>query len=255
MNDHRLQAAAQGTPPPGRRAGVVESVLQKLFMRQSRVDSIEDFNAKFRLVTLSGDALKNVAWTPGDKMQIQLGGWVQRTYTPLAWDPEKGQTRILVYLHAQGPGTAWARSLCVGDVCHFFSPRRSIDLTQLRRPAVFCGDETTFGLARALQATAGGAQGVEFLFEVSTPSESLKALEHLGLAKAHHCACGEGDAHLPELERKMLEMLDSHHPEQFVLAGRSTAIQRLRQALKQRGWRGSQFHTRAYWTPGKKGLD
>lgn len=255
MNDSRLPEATESTPPVVKRPGVVESVLQKLFTRQSRVDSIEELNPKFRLITLSGDALKNVTWTPGDKVQVQLGGWVQRTYTPLDWVPEEGRTRILVYLHADGPGTRWARSLRVGDVCTLFGPRRSIKLTQLRRPAVFFGDETTFGLARALRSTTREAEGVEFLFEVSTPSESLQALEHLGLAKAHHCVRADGESHLPELETRMLGLLDSHHPAQFVLAGRSTAIQRLRQVLRNRGCYASQFHTRAYWAPGKKGLD
>lgn len=255
MNDSRLPAATESTLHPGNRPGLVESVLQKLFTRQSRVDAIEELNSKFRLITLSGDALKNVTWTPGDKVQVQLGGWVQRTYTPLDWVPEEGRTRILAYLHADGPGTRWARSLRVGDPCTLFGPRRSLDLTQLRRPAVFFGDETTFGLARAFQSTARAAEGVEFLFEVSTPSEFLQALEHLGLVKVHHCVRGAGETHLPELESRMLELLNSHHPEQFVLAGRSTAIQRLRQALRQRGCYTSQFHTRADWAPGKKGLD
>jgi NADPH-dependent ferric siderophore reductase len=230
-------------------------MLQKLFTRQSRVDSIEGLNPKFRIITLRGDALKNVTWTPGDKVQIQLGGWEQRTYTPLDWVPEEGLTRILVYFQADGPGTCWARSLHVGDACMLFGPRKSLDLTQLRRPAVFFGDETAIGLARALLSTAKEAVGVEFLFELSTPSESLRVLEHLGLANAHHCVRRDGDLHFPELERRLLALRNSHHPAQFVLAGRSIAIQRLSQVLKQQGCQASQFHTRAYWAPGKKGLD
>lgn len=253
MNDEHMSATPESTQPPVKRPGVVESVLQKLFTRRSRVDSVEELNPKFRLITLVGEALKNVAWVPGDMVQIQLGGWVQRVYTPLDWAPEEGRTRILAYLHADGPGTRWARSLRVGDACTLFGPRRSIDLTKLHRPAVFFGDETTFGLARALQSTTKRADGVEFLFEVSTPSESLRVLEHLGLADAHHCVRGDGDAHLPELETRMLALLNSHRPAQFVLTGRSTGIQRLRQVLRQRGCHASQFHTRAYWAPGKRG--
>ncbi len=255
MNDSRPPLATESAPSAGKRPGMIESVVQKLFTRQSRVDSIEELNPKFRLITLSGDALKNVAWTPGEKVQIQLSGWVQRTYTPLDWASEEGRTRLLVYLHADGPGTHWARSLRVGDTCTLFGPRRSIDLTQLRRPAIFFGDETTFGLAAALQSTTKGAESIAFLFEVSAASESLQALEHLGLANAHHCVRTDDEAHIPELEARMAELLESHHPAQFVLAGRSIAIQRLRKALKQRGYSASQFHTRAYWAPGRKGLD
>ncbi len=255
MNDRRLPVATESTSPVGKRPGVVESTLQKLFTRPSHVDSMEELNPKFRLITLNGDALKKATWTPGDKVQIQLGGWVQRTYTPLEWISEEGHARILVYLHADGPGTRWARSLRIGDACTLFGPRRSIDLTQLRRPAVFFGDETTFGLARALRSTTKQTDGIEFLFEVSTPRESLQALEYLGLANAHHCVRTDDEAHLPQLETRMLALLNSHRPAQFVLAGRSTAIQRLRQVLRQQGCYASQFHTRAYWAPGKNGLD
>jgi len=255
MNDTRSPRADEAIPPAGKRPGIVESMVQKLFTRQSRVDSIEEVNPRFRLITLSGDALKKAEWTPGDKVQIQLSGWVQRTYTPMEWNPEEGRTRILVYLHADGPGTQWARSVRVGDPCTIFGPRKSIDLTQLRRPAIFFGDETTFGLAAALRSTTKKSEEMEFLFEVSTPSESLQALEGLGLTNTHHCVRADGEGHFPELERRTLERLDAHHPAQFVLAGRSIAIQKLRQVLKQRGWSSSQFHTRAYWAPGMKGLD
>jgi NADPH-dependent ferric siderophore reductase len=255
MKDPHSPVAIETTPPPGKRPGGVESMLQKLFTRQARVDSVEELNPKFRLITLSGDALKNVTWTPGDKVQVQLGGWVQRTYTPMDWVQEEGRTRILVYLHADSPGTRWARYLRVGDACTLVGPRKSLVLPQVHRPAVFFGDETTFGLARALRSTTRKAEDVEFLFEVSTPCESLEALEHLGIANAHHCVRGDDEGHLPELETRMLELLNSHHPAQFVLAGRSIAIRRLSQALKQHGCYASQFHTRAYWAPGKKGLD
>ncbi len=255
MNDSLLPVATEHASPTEKRPGVLKAVLQKFFRRQSRVDSIEELNAKFRLITLSGDALKNVTWTPGDKVQIQLGGWVQRTYTPIDWVSEEGRIRILVYLHADGPGALWARSLRVGDGCSLLGPRGSIDLTQLSRPAVFFGDETTFGLARALRSTAREAEGVEFLFELSTPVESLQVLKHLGLAKAQHCIRADGEAHLPELKTRMLGVLNSRHPAQFVLTGRSIAIQRLRQVLNQQGYDASQFLIRAYWAPGKKGLD
>jgi ferric-chelate reductase (NADPH) len=96
---------------------VVESVLQKLSTRQLHVDSIEELNPKLRLITLSGDALENVIWTLGDKMRIQLGGSLQRTYTPLDWVSEEGSFRFLVYLHADRPGTRWARSLRVDHTC------------------------------------------------------------------------------------------------------------------------------------------
>src|SRR5258708_2149027 len=82
---------------------------------QTRVKAVEDLNPKFRMITVHGRALQNVAWTPGDKIEIQLGSWAQRTYTPLAWDAAEGSTQIVVYQHSDGPGTDWARALRAGD--------------------------------------------------------------------------------------------------------------------------------------------
>lgn len=253
MNDSCLPVATESAPPAGKRPGVVESVLQKLFTRQSRVDSIEELNPKFRLITLSGDALKKVTWVPGDKVQVQLGGWVQRTYTPLDWVSEEGRARILVYLHTDGPGTRWARSLRVGDACTIFGPRKSIDLTQLRRPAIFFGDETSFGLAWALKGAKEHVEGIEFLFELSTPSESLAAIRYLGLSNTHHRFRGDSETYLSELEAQMRALLAAHRPVQVVLTGRSVSVQRLHRLLRLEGFSSWKIHARAYWIPGKTG--
>jgi ferric-chelate reductase (NADPH) len=89
------------------RAGRIELALQKIFTRSAQVLEVEDVGGSFRLVTLGGDALRDAAWTPGDKIQVMLGGWVQRTYTPIDWDGELGRMRLLVYLHGDAPGTQW----------------------------------------------------------------------------------------------------------------------------------------------------
>jgi NADPH-dependent ferric siderophore reductase len=114
-----------------RRTRLLESAMVKLFMRNATVLDIEDIGNNFRLITLGSDTLKNAQWTPGDKLQIQLGGWVQRTYTPMDWDAESGRTRIRTYLHSDGPGTQRARTLRPGDECILFGPRDSIDLSSL----------------------------------------------------------------------------------------------------------------------------
>ena len=41
----------------------------------------------------------------------------------------------------------------------------------------------------------------------------------------------------------------------FVLTGRAQSIQQARQALKARGVPGSRIVSKAYWAPGKAGMD
>jgi ferric-chelate reductase (NADPH) len=254
MNEQSLPPRSESIPAGIRRTGLIESMLNKLLTRQARVAGTEWLNSKFRLITLQSESLKNLSWTPGDKIQVMLGGWVKRAYTPADYDPALGSFKILVHLHAGGPGTQWARTVKVGDNCAVFGPHGSIDLSRIQRPAVFFGDETTFGLAKALQATAAKVEGIKFLFELSFAAESLDVLELLGMPNASHCIRHEDEDYFSILERQMSELLDIH-PKQFVLSGRSTAIQRLRSMLRRRGYGSSQFMTRPYWAPGKNGLD
>lgn len=89
--------------PPGRIAGA----LTRTFMRSATIRESHVLDERFRLVTLSGDSLRGVRWTPGQKVQVSLGGWVYRTYTPLRWDAVHGSTQLLLFLHGEAPGAVW----------------------------------------------------------------------------------------------------------------------------------------------------
>jgi ferric-chelate reductase (NADPH) len=237
-----------GIPAPVKRAGRFEATLQKLFTRRAHVVDIVDIGSAFRIVTLGGDALRHVAWTPGDKIQVQLGGWVQRTYTPIDWDPVAGRTRILVYLHADGPGTQWARMLNKGDDCILFGPRKSVG----RPPssAIVFGDETSLGLAAALSGP-----GMHLMVEVSAPDQVMPVLGYLGLNKAHLCARRDDDAHLTALEGQLSTWLMTDPAAEIVLTGRAAAIGHLTRFLRQTEVSTGRRQSKAYWAPGKKGLD
>ena len=234
-----------------RRAGLLEATIQKLFTRSVTVIDIVDLGSAFRLITLGGDALVNVAWTPGDKIQIQLGGWVQRTYTPIDWDATAGRTRILACLHADGPGTHWARSLQAGDACVLFGPRKSIALARARAPVIVFGDDTSLGLAAAL--ARHGAASV--LLEVASVADTLPVLDHLQLAGAHLSPRAADGAHLGGMESHLSTLLMQDASADIVLTGQASSIQRMARFLRETGTGAGQRHSKAYWASGKKGLD
>ena len=180
---------------------------------------------------------------------------MQRTYTPISWDAHSGSTQLLAYLHGDSPGANWARSVELGDSCTLFGPRDSLNLNALERPALLFGDETSFGLAHALRFTPGKARGVELVLEVASQDAARTVLERVGVANAHLVTRTAGDAHLQEVEEKVAAILGKEPLEQCVLSGKSTSIQRLNRTLRQRGLSSRQIKTRAYWAPGKKGLD
>jgi NADPH-dependent ferric siderophore reductase len=209
----------------------------------------------FRLVTLGGEALKGVRWSPGQKLQVALGGWAFRTYTPLSWDEVEGSTQLLLFLHGESPGSDWGRSLQVGEACTLFGPRGSLDLESLERPALLFGDETSFALAHTLRFTARGAAGVRLVLEVNQRQAAEDILEHLGIADAELIERKPGDAHAAEVERIAVEQLQARSLQSCALSGKASSIQRLSKRLRSLGLARSAIQTKAYWAPGKVGLD
>jgi NADPH-dependent ferric siderophore reductase len=197
--------------------------------------------------------LRNVAWTAGQKVQVSMGsGLMARTYTPMSWDADSGKTSMLIFAHGDGPGSRWTIGLREGDICHFLGPRRSLDLSGLESPMVLFGDETSFGLAAAMRDRPQG-NGAIYLFEVSDAAESRGVLESIDLGQAMLFERVGDDAHLVAAEAKMLRLAASGV--HFVLTGKASSIQRVSRALKAAGVVSSRMKTKAYWAPGKTGLD
>jgi ferric-chelate reductase (NADPH) len=246
---HRPQNSAPPLAPPGR----VTRTLLRWLMRSARVAAVETLSPQFRLVDLEGEALRNVVWTVGQKVQISMGsGLTARTYTPMSWDADRGRTRMLTFAHGDGPGSQWASGLREGCTCHFFGPRRSLDLSGVESQVVLFGDETSFGLAAALRDSPRGA-GAIHVFEASDVAESRPVLEAIGLGQATLIERVADDAHLAAAEAEMLRLAASGA--HFVLTGKASSIQRVSRALKTVGVVSSRVKTKAYWAQGKVGLD
>lgn len=246
--DDRQNSAPQPAPP-----GRVTRTLLRWLMRPARVAAVETLSPHFRLVDLEGEALRNVAWTAGQKVQVSMGsGLTTRTYTPMSWDADSGRIRMLTFAHGDSPGNRWARSLREGDTCQFFGPRRSLDLSGLESPVVLFGDETSFGLAAALRDSPR-ADGAIHVFEASDVAESRLVLEAIGLGQATLIERIAADAHLAAAEAEVLRPAASGA--HFVLTGKASSIQRVSRALKAVGVVSSRVKTKAYWAQGKIGLD
>jgi ferric-chelate reductase (NADPH) len=235
--------------------GPVEGALTRFFMKSSTVRELSVLDERFRLVTLSGASLRGVRWTPGQKVQVALGGWAYRTFTPLSWDAVNGSTQLLLYLHGEAPGSIWGRALQVGDSCTLFGPRDSLDLNALDRPALVFGDETSFALAHALRFTSRGAADVRVVLEVSSKAVAEGILGQLEIANAELIERTPDDSHLSQVEQIAVGHLQARAIKSCALSGKASSIQRLNKRLRSLGLSSSQLRTRAYWAPGKVGLD
>jgi ferric-chelate reductase (NADPH) len=234
--------------PPGR----IRKVFLKLFMREARVGEHRRLSEHFHSLQLEGPALREVAWTAGEKIQISLGGtFATRTYTPTEWDATKGQTHILAYAHGEGPGSDWVRSARVGDRFHLFGPRPSVDVEQMPGGTVLFGDETSLGLALALSAQHRD-NPPRLVFEVNSASETARVLDEIGLPNAQVI---ERDAEDGHFERVVQALEGASARGTIVLTGKAQSIQHVRKRLKLGESVKRPIVARAYWAPGKRGLD
>lgn len=242
-------AGPTATPP-----GILGRAFTRLFMRHATVAAVETIADRFRLITLEGPALAGIAWTPGQKIQIAMGSaFVARTYTPIEWDPVAGRTRVLGYAHGDGPGSAWVHDVRPGDECDLFGPRRSVDVSVAAGPLALFGDETSIGLGAALSSPVRAGAAVSCRFEVNDVAASHRVMAHFGLKDAALFGREADGAHIAAIEAA-LPALDAVGVT-FVLTGKAPTIQRLRQALKRQAVPAKRIIAKAYWAPGKTGLD
>lgn len=239
---------------PLKEPGRISRTLIRLMMKHARVAASEPIGEGYRLITLEGPELRGVDWLPGQKIQIAMGSaFVTRTYTPIDWDADAGSTRILGYVHGTGPGSAWVAGVRPGDECDIFGPRSSLDLRRIDGPVALYGDETAIGLAHAA-IHADASRPVACHFEVGDILGSGMAAARLGMAAATTFQQRQADdAHLAALEESLAPQAAAGA--RFVLTGKAGTIQRLRQSLKQLGVGSGRIATKAYWAPGKVGLD
>jgi len=242
-------------PKPAQSLRGLEGVLVKMFTRTASVSAIEQLSDNFRLITLSGPKLCGVRWVPGMKVQMALGGFTARTYTPIEWDGTNGVTRLVAFAHGDAPGARWIRGLEVGASAPVFGPSSSLDLTALSRPALLFGDETSIGLAHALRSTEQGSQGVSIVLEVNSKAESGAVLARLQIEGVTSIERKPDDAHHVELEALVEAELKARAIVSAALSGKAPSIQRVNKKLRALGLGNRQLRTKAYWAPGKAGLD
>jgi len=233
--------------------GWLSKTLSQLFMKRAVITQCEPLGARFRLITLESPQFREFAWQAGQKVQIAMGGaFATRTYTPIEWDANAGRTRILAYAHDTGPGSAWVRSVQTGDECEVFGPRASLDTARALGEIAVFGDETSIGLIHALVRQRPHSMIRGFL-EVTSRTEARRVLTRLQLDDAECFEKAADGAHLAEIERRLTAGVGADAS--FILTGQSLSIQRLHWALKRAGLPAARLSTKAYWAPGKTGLD
>jgi ferric-chelate reductase (NADPH) len=234
---------------------IVSNTVERLLFRPVTITSVEGVGERFRMLSMKGEGFKGVKWVPGQAIQIFLGNLTKRAYTPMDLDAVAGSACFLIYLHGNGPGSEWAECVKAGDMCQVMRPKDSINFQSITEPALFFGDETSLAAAQALHCCEGQLARSQFVLEVNSPAEVGVVLDKLGIINRSLIQKGEDGGHLARVVSKLAEQAGVMHSPQWVFTGQARSIQTIRKGLNQAGIALSKSKVRAYWSPGKTGMD
>ncbi len=232
--------------------GAFSRAVARMIAKCATVVASEKITDDLVVLTLEAPNFRGVAWTPGTKIQVAMGSvFDTRTYTPMAWDADRGRIRILGFMPGSGPGSSWLRDAKPGDTCDVLGPRHSLNLHKPEGPIAFFGDETALGLAYALSKARGEAS--VYNFEVGDVEATRQLVKRWDLSNVKIVARAPDDDHLDELVRALPTLVMTCRS--FILTGRAQTIQRLKAGLRDLEVPTKHTVSKAYWTPGKTGLD
>jgi len=222
-------------------------------LRTTRVTDVVQLAPQFVKIELQADSFRGTSWVPGAKLQMRprRGTLLLRTYTPTRWDADAGVTELIAFTHGEGPAADWFRHVAVDDVCEVFGPRRSIELNRLSEDVVFVGDESSVGLACALRTITSK---VRYVFEATDPDGLRKALSDLGFGDGWSVAARTPDrAELLERAEQAVEATAGAFD--LVVTGDAGTVHGIRRHSRRWPQTSRRVAGKAYWAPGRTGLD
>jgi ferric-chelate reductase (NADPH) len=134
-------------------------------------------------------------------------------------------------------------------------PKDSIDFTNFTDPALFFGDETSLASAHALNICRRQTGVARYVFEVNSPAQAEVVLRRFGMSQASLVQKREDGSHLADVVLLMAEQTARMQSPQWVFTGQAGSIQSVQKRLKQAGISLFGSKVKAYWSPGKTGLD
>jgi NADPH-dependent ferric siderophore reductase len=221
------------------------------------VTSIDLVGTRLRRITISATELRGQPWTPGQQVRVRTGDpktgdrGPKRSYSVYAYDGDS--IELCIVDHGEdGPGTAWARRIAVGEPVDLSRPEGSFVLRQGAPYHLFAGDETASvpfaAMLRALPAKAS----VFGVVEVDGPEDRLPLPDSITWAYR----AGASAAASESLVAAVRELTLPDEPGIAYLAGEARTIQLVRKHLvKDRNWSKRNVVTKPFWTPGRRGMD
>jgi NADPH-dependent ferric siderophore reductase len=222
--------------------------------RPLEMETVEaaDIGPRMRRIGLSGPALQDFSYQPGQDVMLVLSGGERplcRRYTIRGFDAESRTLELNIVAHGvHGPGASWAASTEPGDRINGVGPRGKIFLNPDADWHLFLGDETAApGYLHMLEALGEGVAGQAYL-EVTSPSDELPSSVE-GVTWLYR-----GD--VPAIQSSMLvdAMAAAELPSgrgHVYIAGEVQVVNAVVRAALARGLAAEQLSPKAYWGRGK----
>jgi NADPH-dependent ferric siderophore reductase len=238
------------------------SVLDRLFL-SGTVLEVELVSRRVRRVRIVGEALRDLDWVPGQHVRLRVGDllspqvWLRgfrdalRTYS--VWDyAARGDLDLCVLDHEEaGPGALWARRARGGLPVALTRPEGRFVVRDGSPYHLFVGDETAsvaFGaMLRGLPETIPVAGVI-----VAAPGDRLPLPRSGELT----WTCRDVGTDAEVLVRALRQLDLPSRPGTAYVAGEARACQAVRAHLvRERGWPRATVRVKAFWAPGRRGLD
>lgn len=232
---------------------VVETVFKR-FIHDVTVAEVEYIHPNLKRVTFTGD-FSTVDFKLTQAVAFRVDDIHYRNYTPNFFDSEAGICSVCFYLHGNGPGSAFASRLTVGDKLKMMGPRGKSLYDEGSKYHFFFGDETSLGLFNSLKGVIHANQQ-EYLGVLTLHPDLFALPDKLDLMldvvpKDKAMPYEHSAAYVNSLQGKLWDVWQASI---FYLTGNANAIKGVRKILLNKGVSPRNIRVQAFWAEGKQGL-
>ncbi|GAA1505563.1 siderophore-interacting protein [Sphaerisporangium rubeum] len=235
------------------------NVLERLLL-SGTVEECEPLTPRMRRVRIAGPALRGLDWVPGQHVRLKVGdvlstravlsGFrdVLRSYSVWRYDPA-GALDVCVLDHeAAGPGARWGRQAAAGQRVMLTRPEGRLVLRDGSPYHLFAGDETAAPAFGAMLRTL--PEGERVFGAVAVADERPPVPRSGELTWVSRDETPDGPAGV------VRELPLPAEPGTAYVAGEAAICRDvLRHLVRERGWPRAAVRVKAFWSPGKKGMD
>jgi NADPH-dependent ferric siderophore reductase len=211
-------------------------------------------------LTLVGEQLKALAYTPGQHLRIFVGLDQQtelsdkvRTYSVWQYDSAEARIELAVCTHSTGIGARWVKSLLPGDTVYFSGPKGKFVVDHSADEYLLIGDSSALAHLYEIRRHLGRDKLVQGIIYSAAKTDCFADLDGSMPFPYYPFAADP----VPELRALIRTYRQNSSGRGMVyIGGESRVCVALHGYFrKELGWPVARIRSKPFWHPGKKGLE